>query len=218
MYCPNCGKSIPDGSAFCPGCGKPATGAPAQKKTANPLGVLWKIFVAVVVVCGALFLFAYISVNTKKNALDSGGVMKAVLGVPAPVTEKVLSGNISIGPGQYQFKTFTIYPEMTKAELSGSFHASGGSGNDIQAVVATSSEFENWINGHQARVYYSAQKVTNGQMDVHLAPGTYVIAFSNKFSLLAEKEVTAEITLHYWRPYESEPRMSVQPPAPDSPQ
>ena len=216
IYCPDCGKNIPDGSAFCPGCGRFTTGGPSQRKATGPLKVLWKIFVALVVVCGALFLFAYISSNAKKNGLDSEGVTKAVLALPALVMEKVFSGDIVVGAGQYQFKTFTLYPEMTKAELSGSFHASGGSGNDIQAVVATSSEFENWVNGHPAKVYYSSDKTTNGQIDVRLGPGTYVVAFSNRFSAITAKVVTAEIALRYWRPYQSEPRMSVQPSAPDS--
>jgi predicted nucleic acid-binding Zn ribbon protein len=212
MYCPLCGKSILDGSSFCSHCGKPINAPPVAAKKSNPLGALWKLFVALILVCGALFLFAYISSSAKKNKLDSAGVMRAILAVPAPVTENVFSGDISIGPGQYQSRTFTIYPEMTQAQLSGSFHAAGGSGNDIQAVVTTSTEFENWINNHPTKVYYSTEKVTAGQIDVRLGPGTYVVAFSNKFSLLTEKEVTADITLHYLRPYQSQPRTSVHPP------
>jgi predicted nucleic acid-binding Zn ribbon protein len=211
MYCASCGKSIPEGSAFCPTCGKASSFTPTGKTT-NPLGILWRLFVALIVVCGALFLFAYISNSAKKKGLDSAGAMRAVLAAPTPANEKVFSGDISIGPGQYQSRTFTIYPEMTQVQLSGSFHAVGGSGNDIQAVVTTSTEFENWINNHPTKVYYSTEKVTAGQMDVRLGPGTYVVAFSNKFSLLTKKEVTADITLHYLHPYQSQPRTSVQPP------
>jgi len=32
MYCPNCGKEIPDGSKFCPYCGAKVVASPEQKK------------------------------------------------------------------------------------------------------------------------------------------------------------------------------------------
>ena len=102
-----------------------------------------------------------------------------------------------MGARQYRFWTITITPQMTDAQLVGSFHASGGTGNDIQAVITDPSEFENWKNGHQARVYYGTQPTTNGSFNVRLAPGTYILAFSNTFALLSPKEVTAEITLRY---------------------
>jgi len=197
MYCASCGKSIPDGSAFCPGCGKSATGIPSQTKSTKPLELLWKIFGAVVIIFGALFLFAYISSNAKKNQPGPEEVMKAVLGVRQPVTQKVLSGEILVAANQCRTWTLTIAPEMVNAQLVGSFHASGGSGNDIQAIVADSAEFENWINGHQARVLYSTEKTTNGRIDLRLAPGTYTIAFNNRFALLSAKEVTADIELRY---------------------
>jgi len=200
MYCASCGKSMPDGSAFCPGCGKSTVAAAAQRKATtrpDPLRILG----AVVIVLGALFLFAYIFSNAKKNQLDSAGVMKAVLAVRRPVTDKIFSGNIQVGAGQYQSWTLTISKEMANAQLLGSFHASGGSGNDIQALVAPPDEFENWINGHQAKVYYSTEKATNGRIDLRLAPGTYIIAFSNRFSPITNKEVTADLELHYLKSY-----------------
>jgi hypothetical protein len=67
-------------------------------------------------------------------------------------------------------------------------------------VIASPPEFENWINGHQAQLYYSTDKVTNGTIDRLLPPGDYTLAFDNRFSAFSRKEVTGEITLTYLQP------------------
>jgi hypothetical protein len=202
MYCASCGKTTPDGSAFCPSCGRASSFTPVQSKATNPLEALWKVFGAAVIILGGLFLFAYFNANKNTPPLGStGGVRSGVVipGVPVrqPVTQKIFSGVIPIGAGQYQTWTLTIPPEMGNAQLVGSFRAAGGSGNDIQAVVADPGEFDNWINGHQARAYYSTERTTEGQIDLRLDPGTYVIAFSNRFSRLTTKEVSANLELRY---------------------
>ena len=70
--------------------------------------------------------------------------------------------------------------------VTGEFHASGGSGNDIEAIVAEWGECENWINGHQARVLYQSGKVTNGAIDVPISrDGTYCLLFSNRMALVS---------------------------------
>jgi predicted nucleic acid-binding Zn ribbon protein len=199
MFCASCGKSIPDGSAFCPGCGKSITDAPSQSKKTHPLEVLWKIFGAAVIILGAIFFLIWNFSNKNTPPLGSTGGIRSVLPARQPVTQKIFSGVLPVGAGQYQSWTLTISQEMANAQLVGSFHASGGSGNDIQAVVADPAEFENWINGHQARAYYSTEKTTDGQINLRLPPGTYIVAFSNRFSAFTNKEVTADLELRYLR-------------------
>jgi len=116
-----------------------------------------------------------------------------------PVSEKLFSGQSVVRAGKYVFVKFQFDSEkMRDARVVGTFHASGGSGNDIQAVIAEESEFENWRNGHQARVLYSTDKVTNGKFDVSITEtGTYYLAFSNAFSLFTDKDVFAEAELRY---------------------
>ena len=93
-------------------------------------------------------------------------------------------------------------PAVVNPRVVGSFRASGGSGNDIQPLLAEWSECENWINGHEARALYSRPKTTNGRFDVKIPePGTYCIAFNNRFSLLSAKNVSADIELSYLIPY-----------------
>jgi len=60
VYCPSCGKSIPEESEFCPGCGKPAGIAPARVKKSASLKAYWKVFAAAVIVLGTVFLIVYL--------------------------------------------------------------------------------------------------------------------------------------------------------------
>ncbi|MFZ0961720.1 MAG: hypothetical protein WAO35_12505 [Terriglobia bacterium] len=93
---------------------------------------------------------------------------------------------------------FSVPAGATQAMVKGIFRASGGSGNDIQVVIASPMEFQNWINGHQAQVFYSSGKVTTGTINVeNIPPGDYILAFNNKFAALSRKQVTAVVTLSY---------------------
>ena len=87
---------------------------------------------------------------------------------------------------------------MRNPVVSGTFTAAGGQENDIAAVLADESGYTNWINGHQAQVYWSTQgKETTGSFEVHLKPGTYYLALSNRFSAFTDKYVVLEATLKY---------------------
>jgi hypothetical protein len=90
---------------------------------------------------------------------------------------------------------------MTNAHVTGSFHASGGAGNDIEAIVLGWGDFENCINGHHGIALYASGKFTNVALDlpIHEA-GTYCLAFSNKMALLSGKTVSGRVELQYLVP------------------
>ncbi len=118
-----------------------------------------------------------------------------------PATQKIASGQIVVRAKGYVQYRFQITPEMLGPHVSGNFNASGGTGNDVEAVIATEADFTNWVNGHQARVIYSTQgKKTTDTFDVRLTPGTYYLAFSNRFSAMTAKDVFLEVDLNYARP------------------
>ena len=117
---------------------------------------------------------------------------------PSPVLQEVARGNFVVPPKTYISFRFTVPQGAVNAKVKGVFHAFGGSGNDIQAVIANPFQFENWINGHQAQVLYGTERITNGTIDVEgIAPGDYILAFNNKFSAFSKKQVTALIGLSY---------------------
>lgn len=115
-----------------------------------------------------------------------------------PVNQKIASGQVVVKARNYVFYNIEIQPDMRNAHISGSYTAAGGSGNDVAAVIATQSEFSNWINGHQARVFYGSEgRKTTDTFDVRLGPGQYCFAISNTFALLSDKYVVVDVSLNY---------------------
>jgi hypothetical protein len=110
----------------------------------------------------------------------------------------LVNGNFVVQPLRYGTVQFSVPGGATQVKVKGFFRASGGTGNDIQVVIASPVEFQNWIDGRQAQVFYATGKVTGGAINVeNLPPGDYTLAFNNKFSALSRKQVTAVLTLSY---------------------
>ena len=115
-----------------------------------------------------------------------------------PVDQKIISGQITLKARRFLQYRVTITPEMLEPILTGNFTASGGHANDIMAVIADETNFTNWINGHQARSFWTTQgRQTTGSFEVHLSPGTYYLGISNKFSLFTDKQVFIQADLNY---------------------
>jgi hypothetical protein len=201
MFCPSCGKELPHGSSFCLQCGKPttATAATAATPATDPkrsgLSSAQKLGIAILLVLAAVYFVRSLGQSSTPAspafASNSTPVHTPVL---VPGSTKLFTGQIVVKAGGYVTNTFTVEPGMQNFHVIGQFNASGGSGNDIQAVLADEGEFQNWINGHQAKTFYSTEKITTGKLDVGpLGPGRYVIALSNRFSAFSEKQVFAEV-------------------------
>jgi hypothetical protein len=209
MFCPSCGKEIPDHSAFCLACGRSiATGKDSStvepgKKHFNATGII------VIALLVAIAVIVYVNrpsgeVQTPKATFES-----PVPPVPAPVvppppryitkTETLFTNQLVVRHGNMLWKTFKVDTSvMSDVRVFGKFRASGGSGNDIQAGLMNEDNFENWKNGHPANVLYSAQQMTVGDVDVNITEsGTYYFCFNNRFALFSDKDVFAEITLQY---------------------
>jgi hypothetical protein len=114
------------------------------------------------------------------------------------MTQALVTGNFIVQPLKCGTVQFSVPGGATQVKVNGFFRASGGGGNDIEVVIASPIEFQNWINGHQAQVFFASGKVTDRAINVeNLPPGDYILAFSNKFSTLSRKQVTALVTLSY---------------------
>jgi hypothetical protein len=115
--------------------------------------------------------------------------------------QPVSSGSFQIAPLGISSLRIVVTPEMRQARLVGRFGVSGGMGNDIEAgITASESEHLNYINGHQARgVWFAPGQVTSETFDVSVPPGTYYLDLSNKFSILAAKTVSLDVSISYQR-------------------
>lgn len=157
---------------------------------------------AVFLIGGAVLLTTYRS--DSKNSDRSTGAQSGVSTAPTmktryvPVNQKIATGQIIIKANGYVQYRIAITPEMIEPTVTGSFNASGGSGNDIQAIIADEMNYANWINGHQAHVFWGTEgKQTTGKFEVKLQPGTYYLVFSNRFSVITDKQLFLEVDLNY---------------------
>ena len=78
MFCPNCGRQIPDGSKFCPYCGASLEGKavniPKSKSSRSIAKIIIPIVLVIVILAGGLFAFfkfikPNITSNTKKETI-----------------------------------------------------------------------------------------------------------------------------------------------------
>ncbi len=174
MFCPSCGKEIPDGSTFCLHCGKSIAARAAASPTLSRFTKWLLILAAIVAVMAIVVVALQNSVPTSTSSQTERSAP-----APQPITEKLTSGQLVVRAGSYIFVKFNVDPaRMQNARVVGSFRASGGSGNDIQVALAEESEFENWKNDHAARLLYSTEKTTTGKIDVPITEaGTYYLIF-----------------------------------------
>jgi hypothetical protein len=188
--CPHCGEPIRKQANICRFCNRDVnpildTGGLAPEKIAAWVG---SGIVFLLLLGGVIYHFA--GDGTSK---PSAATRLVSIGLP--------ERDFTVPAGRYVTWTFTVPPDASNATLRGSYHASGGEGSDIIAGVASPSDFENWVHGHQSKVYYeSPGQVTNGSIDLQLAPGTYEVGFSNRFSIVTDKHVSADVTLQYYQP------------------
>jgi hypothetical protein len=180
MFCPSCGKEIPDNSVYCMVCGK----SPSATINATPVErdepERKSHYVRnLCLVLGLVALVVLVIANNRPS-------------YQAQARELLTPGSFAVQAGQMQYFTFTL---AGSGRVVGKFEATGGSGNDIEAVITDADNFENWKNGHQARVNYQSGKITVGNINTVLGPGTYYLAFNNGFSALSAKTITGNISL-----------------------
>ena len=122
---------------------------------------------------------------------------------PTPVlvsqTRNVVNATITVSPGKHYDIPFSVdVNAMRNVRVAGSFRASGGSGNDIIAIIMDDMAYINWVNGHKVSVLYSSGKITVADMNVAItASGKYHLVFSNNFSIFSSKDVSARVDLEW---------------------
>lgn len=177
-----------------------AATAPPKQSPAKSRSFL-KILAGVAACAVAVVIVANLASNSASKTIASGGTSTPLFAPQprlVPMTTSIATGQVVVRHGAAVNYPITITPEMRNPVVSGTFTAAGGQGNDIAAVLADESGYTNWINGHQAQVFWSTQgKETTGSFEVRLKPGTYYLALSNRFSAFTDKYVVLEATLKY---------------------
>ena len=133
------------------------------------------------------------------NSNDGGGGGGGGGGhVSVPKSLDLVNGVITVNAGSYYNVPFTVNSSMSGAKVSGSFTASGGSGNDIIVLILDDIAYTNWVNGHQVTVLYSSGQLTTDTLNVSITTsGTYHLVYSNRFSVISTKNVNTTVDLKW---------------------
>ena len=117
-----------------------------------------------------------------------------------PITQKIASGRVLVKPSDRVEYHIDITPQMFNAQVIGSFTAYGGETNTVLAALMPSTEYANWITGHDAKAYYSSEgQKSEDRFAVRLDPGQYSFAISNRVSKKALKFVYLDVELIYYK-------------------
>jgi hypothetical protein len=104
----------------------------------------------------------------------------------------------AVDPGSWVIAWQGEVNDVPDPRLVGSYSASGGAGNDIVVMIGSPIDVQNALSGHPAQLLYQSAKLTAGTFDVPLpGPGPYAIAFTNRFSVVSAKLVSADLALAY---------------------
>jgi hypothetical protein len=113
------------------------------------------------------------------------------------------SGFASVPARNVTWKCFSVAASQNDPRVIGRFQAVGGSGNDVQMVVASEDEFNTWRTAHFGTLLYDSGKMTATGVDVLMpGQGRYCAGFSNAFSARSAKSVNATINFEFstWEP------------------
>ena len=157
-FCTSCGKPVASDAKFCPHCGTslpslqvssppispayqvpyqpPYQPSPSKSNTGLIIAIVLIVVVVVAVIGGVLALGFY---NAAKSA-------------PTQQSSNIVNGLITVQPGGYNYYQFTVPAGATTVSVTGSFTASGGSGNDIDVFVTDETNFVNWAEWSSSHV------------------------------------------------------------------
>lgn len=177
-FCTNCGEKLSPENNICPKCGLQIK----ERSGENP--AIEKIEMKPRKGRTAFFIIAFLvmAIFAVVNSCFS----------PKPTEQTLVDEVISVPAGKHYRSSFSV---SRNAVLIGDYRAFGGSGNDIKVLLMDEDSYINWVNGHQANVFYNSGQITVGKINVSLKPGKYCLILSNDFSMVSGKNVEAHIKL-----------------------
>jgi hypothetical protein len=184
--CPNYGTKNPDDAGYCIRCGKSLSNEhinidqPQKEPSHQPQNQSSNGLSGIIIIGVILVILVFVFGLGQHNVV-------------------ILNGSTSVNALGYRYFWFDVPSIAINPTISGTFTGSGSLGNDIRVYVLTSTDFINWINGHQVSTYYNSGVIATASFSVKLVPGQkYYLVFDNTFSLFSGKNVIGDITFSYF--------------------
>lgn len=157
-----------------------------------------KVLKTLVLVIAAIMLLGTSALIVACGNSNDGGGGGGGGHVSVPKSLNLVNGVITVNAGSYYNVPFTVNSSMSGPTVSGSFTASGGSGNDIIVLILDDIAYTNWVNGHQVTALYSSGQLTTDTFNVSMTTsGTYHLVYSNRFSVISTKNVSTTVDLKW---------------------
>jgi hypothetical protein len=134
------------------------------------------------------------SSSSAKNAGSSGNSAYA----PQEHRANIVNGVIGVNAQSYQAYPTYAPAGSTNIRVTGSFVASGGTGNDIKVWIVDEQGLTNFKNGHQPNSYYSSGEKTTENINTMIPDGTQLyLIYDNTYSFFSSKQVNTRVDLVY---------------------
>lgn len=116
------------------------------------------------------------------------------------LAEPIVTGAFIVEPRTFKMFKIAVAEGMTNPRIEGTFSATGAR-NDIEVTLLDETQYAKWESRNRFEAAYQSGRVTTGTISLELAPvpATYYMVFSNRFSFLSNKAVTADVQLRYDR-------------------
>jgi len=106
------------------------------------------------------------------------------------VTQLALDKEMVIPAGYVQSLRWEAASTQPTCHLTGHVSVIAGGSKDVNVLVMPADDYENYVNGHGAKVYFESGKKTAVTLDVTTGqPGALVVVLSNAFSVVSAKTV-----------------------------
>ncbi len=158
----------------------------------------------VFVLAGLLLLvglgyFAYTKYGTPGSRHYAENILDRL--TKQPHETPVFNQAVTINQLGYSYIEFKVPAKASGVQLHGTFTASGGADNAIEAYVFSENDYSNWQKRHDVSPYYTSGRVTMGKIDANLpaGPDSYYLVFNNKFSVLNPATVRVHAALTYYQ-------------------
>ncbi|MGI0074901.1 MAG: hypothetical protein ACREA5_03040, partial [Nitrosotalea sp.] len=116
--------------------------------------------------------------------------VQAVLTNPNPSHSTMIANSVyKVGPGTY---TYISFYSSCSSTVTGRFSAEAALGDNIIVYLFDQNNFATFKNDNSAQTDYNSGKVSSGNLNVEISPGTYYVVMSNTYSSFSTKTVSLQ--------------------------